>query len=519
MDCISHMDVKFIWGNSNYQFVASDSVGNSGGILCVWEDSIFKKDNVSVFDNFIALYGTWIPTIAKVLIVVIYDPQSPSLKRYLWDYLSGLISSWKGETIVMGDFNVVRFEGERFGSTFNQANARVFNHFISSSGLIEVKMEGYAFTWSHPSATKMSKLDRFLFSKGIVSTFPDITAVCLDCHLSDHRPILLNEITSDFGPSRFRMLIRFKKKLQDLKKVIRIWIRDYNSSQLGAKRAIIDELVSIDKDLDNGVMSDKMLLNRIELSCKLHELKQSDLKDIAQKAKIKWAIEGDENSKFFHNIINKRRSQLSVRGVFVNGDWRTASSLVKDSFLDHFASRFKQPDSARFKLNIPLHKQLSSDQSGILDMNISSDKIRAAVWDCGENKSPGPDGYTFEFFRRYWNLIGSDFCYADDCFFESGFYSDQREPNSRVPIFCGLKQGDPLAPLLFNLVMESLHFSVSRAVIDGIFKGLRLNGSLSISHLFYADDVVFIGEWSDANLINLIRILNCFHLASGLKIR
>nr|GFC55640.1 RNA-directed DNA polymerase, eukaryota, reverse transcriptase zinc-binding domain protein [Tanacetum cinerariifolium] len=28
-----------------------------------------------------------------------------------------------------------------------------------------------------------------------------------------------------------------------------------------------------------------------------------------------------------------------------------------------------------------------------------------AVWDCGENKSPGPDGYTFEFFRRYWNVI------------------------------------------------------------------------------------------------------------------
>ncbi|GKE13211.1 RNA-directed DNA polymerase, eukaryota, partial [Tanacetum coccineum] len=91
-------------------------------------------------------------------------------------------------------------------------------------------------------------------------------------------------------------------------------------------------------------------------------------------------------------------------------------------------------------------------------------------------------------------------------------------PTAEFQFFCGLKQGDPLAPFLFNLVMESLHFSVSREVIDGIFKGLRLNGSLSISHLFYADDAVFIGEWSDANLINLIRILNCFHLASGLKI-
>ncbi|GKB73703.1 hypothetical protein Tco_0935115, partial [Tanacetum coccineum] len=41
------------------------------------------------------------------------------------------------------------------------------------------------------------------------------------------------------------------------------------------------------------------------------------------------------------------------------------------------------------------------------------------VWNCGENKSPGPDGYTFEFFRKYWSLIGVDFCDAVDYFFKS----------------------------------------------------------------------------------------------------
>ncbi|GJS87527.1 reverse transcriptase domain-containing protein [Tanacetum coccineum] len=32
-----------------------------------------------------------------------------------------------------------------------------------------------------------------------------------------------------------------------------------------------------------------------------------------------WAIEGDENSKYFHGIINKKRSNLAIRGVFVDG--------------------------------------------------------------------------------------------------------------------------------------------------------------------------------------------------------
>nr|GFA73502.1 RNA-directed DNA polymerase, eukaryota [Tanacetum cinerariifolium] len=33
------------------------------------------------------------------------------------------------------------------------------------------------------------------------------------------------------------------------------------------------------------------------------------------KSKVKWAIEGDENSKFFHGIINKKRSQLTIRRI------------------------------------------------------------------------------------------------------------------------------------------------------------------------------------------------------------
>nr|GFA22073.1 hypothetical protein [Tanacetum cinerariifolium] len=40
----------------------------------------------------------------------------------------------------------------------------------------------------------------------------------------------------------------------------------------------------------------------------------------------------------------------------------------------------------------------------------------------------------------------------------------------------------------------------SRAVDAGIFMGIKIDSSLTISHLFYADDVVFIGEWSNANL-------------------
>ena len=40
----------------------------------------------------------------------------------------------------------------------------------------------------------------------------------------------------------------------------------------------------------------------------------------------------------------------------------------------------------------------------------------------------------------------------------------------------------------------------------------------NIKNLQFADDVIFFGEWKSDNIKNLIKILSCFHQASGLKI-
>ncbi|GJT65778.1 RNA-directed DNA polymerase, eukaryota [Tanacetum coccineum] len=82
----------------------------------------------------------------------------------------------------------------------------------------------------------------------------------------------------------------------------------------------------------------------------------------------------------------------------------------------------------------------------------------------------------------------------------------------------GLKQGDPLSPFLFILVMESLHLSFQKVIDEGLFKGVSVSSSLQLSHLFYADDVIFMGQWSDSNITTIINVLNCFHKASGLRL-
>nr|GFA90722.1 RNA-directed DNA polymerase, eukaryota [Tanacetum cinerariifolium] len=80
-------------------------------------------------------------------------------KRVLWEYVASLISHWDGHCLVLGDFNEVRCSRDRMGTVFNAHGAKDFNRFISNSGLVELQLEGFSFTWSHPSAKKMSKLN------------------------------------------------------------------------------------------------------------------------------------------------------------------------------------------------------------------------------------------------------------------------------------------------------------------------------------------------------------------------
>nr|GEZ40574.1 RNA-directed DNA polymerase, eukaryota [Tanacetum cinerariifolium] len=138
---------------------------------------MFRKEQHIIFDNFVALYGTWISNKVKMLLISVYAPQVGSYKRILWTYLDLLINRWNGECIVMGDFNEVRRVEERWGSSFNIGRARMFNNFISNAGLIDLQLEAYdSIRWDY--------LEEVLRSFGFVPKWRSWICGCLNSSMA-----------------------------------------------------------------------------------------------------------------------------------------------------------------------------------------------------------------------------------------------------------------------------------------------------------------------------------------------
>lgn len=87
-------------------------------------------------------------------------------------------------------------------------------------------------------------------------------------------------------------------------------------------------------------------------------------------------------------------------------------------------------------------------------------------------------------------------------------------PGPPIPHPRGLRQGDPLSPLLFVMVIDILNHMIQQAVQVGVLQRLTSRHFASSVSL-YADDVVIFWHPDEQDLIATRGILDVFGVASG----
>nr|GEZ39201.1 RNA-directed DNA polymerase, eukaryota [Tanacetum cinerariifolium] len=95
---------------------------------------------------------------------------------------------------------------------------------------------------------------------------------------------------------------------------------------------IIGGSIMIDRwDGETVVLGDFNEVQMEQERLDLNDITSNEALDLSQKAKIRWSIEGDEYSKYFHEILNSKRSQLAIRGILHDGDWIVKPTKIYDA--------------------------------------------------------------------------------------------------------------------------------------------------------------------------------------------
>ncbi|GKD03279.1 RNA-directed DNA polymerase, eukaryota, reverse transcriptase zinc-binding domain protein [Tanacetum coccineum] len=94
-----------------------------------------------------------------------------------------------------------------------------------------------------------------------------------------------------------------------------------------------------------------------------------------------------------------------INGIMVEGNWITNPSLIKDVFFQFYKVKFQAQDSQVSFPNLPHSQTLNSMDRDYLERLVTHEEIKEAVWDYGSSKAPGPNGFSFAFVKKYWDII------------------------------------------------------------------------------------------------------------------
>ena len=83
----------------------------------------------------------------------------------------------------------------------------------------------------------------------------------------------------------------------------------------------------------------------------------------------------------------------------------------------------------------------------------------------------------------------------------------------------GLRQGDPISPLLFVVVMEYLHRGLANLSTVQQFKFHPRCKKLGITNISFADDIILFARGDTASVCNLMQVFNLFSQATGLYVQ
>ncbi|KAK4386156.1 hypothetical protein Sango_2486200 [Sesamum angolense] len=467
-----------------------DYSGPGNRIWIAWNDEFIDVDILDIGTQFVHCRALIHEMHEPILTTVIYGANDVSARRELWQGLTDLaVSVDNVPWLVGGDFNAVLDMSEVSGASEDiRVAMNDFNDCILQTSLISflckesashgttvVRIDGaYGRDWTGDSRNvqvSMFWFDNYLaLSPGFLASVHNIW----------QHPV--------FGSPMYSVT----RKLKALKQVFRQQRQKKGDLAMNVKLAsgfleVAQKLLQVDRH--------NPLLLQLEHCCRLVYLKATKLEHVMlrQRAKLQWLKGGDQCSKSLLGGVRTDR-------------------VLHLHYLCPWARHI-----------------LTEEEARALIRPVTIDDVKTTLFDIEENKAPGPDGFSSGFYKAAWPIVGEEFSKAIMDFFTTGRWIEECVTSAHLLVYVnsgvhgffvgawGLRQGDPMSPYLFVLVMEVLQMILQQFIEqDGEFLYHWRCQELKLFQLSFADDLLLLCK-ADVRSVNLFRRrLNLFASLSGL---
>nr|GFC61173.1 RNA-directed DNA polymerase, eukaryota, reverse transcriptase zinc-binding domain protein [Tanacetum cinerariifolium] len=236
----------------------------------------------------------------------------------------------------------------------------------------------------------------------------------LDNLISDHRPIMLSPLSNDFGPTPFKFYNSWLPDKSLLPALIDFWENYIPLKQDNPIVSFKNKMKTL-KNADFPADS-----HRAAWIDRLRVIDFNENVDASQKAKIKWTSRLMKNTNFSTLLLTKNAGIFLSKGLKLMRFGSMTPLVLKVLFILFFEKKFQKIDVVKIANRSPFYKSLTPEQNTLLTSPILETDIKDAIWDCGSDKSLGPDGFTFAFYKEFWNVVKKDILAFVGYFFTNG---------------------------------------------------------------------------------------------------
>ena len=457
--------LKSIW---NYECLIHGKDTNSRGVSILFSNKIeykiidtFKDDlgnilaiNINISNDF------------TIFLINIYGPNKDNPQFYE-DIEKLIITNTSDYILICGDLNITLDPTKdsinytaKF-STNNPKSRKKILEIMENHSLVDVfrnlnpTLQHY--TWRKPNSDKKARLDYFIVSNTLMDLIPNTKIIY--GHRTDHSiieiQIQLNKFQRGPGTWKFNSsLLKNKTYVELINKTIDETIEEYivpiyNPLKIHdvPKNEItltIDDTLFLDTLLmkirgksirfsgkQKRIQNEKeqKLIREIEQlesnptlsnlntliqdkKIELQEIRNIRLKGNMIRSRAQWLDEGERPTKYFCALENKNFLDKTIKKVCndeneIITDQKKILSAIETYYSNLFRSRDTELNNIKIEDLFPNQdiNKLTDEQKLDLEGELTIKEIGVALKNMKNDKSPGLDGFTSEFFKFFWSKL------------------------------------------------------------------------------------------------------------------